>query len=131
MAVEFADLRGRGAGGAEGPAHWSPAPIPAPPEAGAALACRLEECAIVLARVEDRLYAFADRCPVHDAPLHPGRLENLSWICPQGAGCVYDVRNGARLGGGPRLHCLPVRTEADGRVLIGFGVPFEPEMPAF
>jgi hypothetical protein len=59
-----------------------------------------------------------------------GTLSNYSWACPLGAGCIYDLRSGARLGGGEPLKCLPVRHDG-GRLLVGFGVPFEPHLPAF
>jgi hypothetical protein len=59
-----------------------------------------------------------------------GRLEGLAWICPHGLGCVYDIRSGARLGGGEPLNCHATRAEED-RVLIGFGVPFSPKLPAY
>jgi hypothetical protein len=60
-----------------------------------------------------------------------GVLKGFSWICPLGPGCVYDIRNGARLDGGPGLKCHPVRTTKTGGLQIGFGLPFEPKLPAF
>jgi nitrite reductase/ring-hydroxylating ferredoxin subunit len=111
--------------------HWSPAPIGDPPGEGETLICRMEEGVYVLARIDGQHFVFSVECGVHLAPMQDGRLENLSWICPHGPGCIYDIRNGARLGGGPGLECLPVRTDDSGRILIGFGVPFEPKLPAF
>ena len=59
-----------------------------------------------------------------------GTLSSFSWACPIGPGCIYDIRSGARLGGGEPLTCLPVRRDGD-RLMVGFGVPFEPNLPAF
>lgn len=113
------------------PPHWCPAPIANPPGEREALICRMEEGTYVLTRIGGQHFAFSAECQFHKAPMFDGRIDNVSWICPNGAGCVYDVRNGARLGGGPALECLPVKTEEGGRILIGFGVPFDPQMPAF
>ncbi len=113
------------------PPHWSPAPITAAPEDGVALVCHMEEGAHILARADGQLYAFAAQCVTHDTPMYEGHLDKLTWICSHGPGCVYDVRSGARLGGGPGLDCRPVKTDDTGRVLIGFGVPFEPRLPSF
>lgn len=113
------------------PPHWSPAPITHPPGDREAMICRMEEGTYVLTRADRGYYAFSADCAVHGEPMYDGRVDTLSWICPHGPGCVYDIRNGARLGGGPALDCRPVKTDAAGRILIGFGMPFEPGMPAF
>lgn len=123
--------QGIAAGPLEEPPHWSPAPLTRPLGDGEAFVCRMEEGAYIVARVDGRHYALQAHCEVHDGLMHQGRLENVSWICPHGPGCVYDIRNGARLGGGTSLDCLPTRIDDAGRILLGFGVPFEPEMPAF
>ena len=91
----------------------------------------MDEGAYILASVGKQLYAFGASCPVHQAPMFEGRLEGLSWICPHGPACVYDIRNGARLGGGQTLDCRPVRVDGSERVLIGFGLPFVPKLAAF
>lgn len=111
--------------------HWSPAPVTDAPAPGEAVPCRMEEGLVMLARSGGALCAFDALCPVHGAPMEEGRLSGVSWICPHGPGCVYDVRNGARLGGGPGLVCHPVRLEPSGRILIGFAMPHRPDMPAF
>jgi nitrite reductase/ring-hydroxylating ferredoxin subunit len=91
----------------------------------------LDEGCILVAKVENQLHAIEAVCPIHGAVMRGGVLRGFSWICPLGPGCVYDVRNGARLGGGPALGCYPVRTTGSGGLQIGFGIPFEPKLPAF
>lgn len=113
------------------PPHWSPAPAQAIAEDGAAYICDLDEGRILLIRLEGQDYALEAICPTHGVSLKKGRLDGVMWHCPEGPGCSYDVRNGKRLGGGASLECHPVRVEPDGRRMIGFGVPFEPKLPAF
>lgn len=113
------------------PPHWSPAPVLAPPREGEALLCRMEEGTILLARAGDELRALDAACPRHGGLMMGGTQRGLSWICPLGPGCVYDLRDGSRLGGGTRLACHPVRLGPDDRLLIGFGMPLEPQRPAF
>lgn len=119
------------AGPAAEPPHWSPAPLAAAIGDGEAAACRMEEGNYILVATDGRHFAFAADCAIHRATMAGGGVDHLSWICPNGPGCIYDLRSGARLGGGPALDCRPVRLDAAGRVLIGFGMPFEPKLPAF
>ncbi len=113
------------------PPHWSPAPIDHPPGDGEALICRMEEGAVILLGAGGQHYALEAACIHHGDAIAGGRLDGFSWICPGGPGCVYDVRNGQRLGGGT-LTCLPLKVDDEtGRFLLGFGVPFEPKLPAF
>ncbi len=112
------------------PPHWTPAPLPRPLESGKAELCRFDEGLILVADVRGDSFAAEARCPHHDAPMTGGTLSSYSWACPLGVGCIYDIRSGARLGGGEPLNCLPVRRDGD-RLLVGFGVPFEPALPAF
>lgn len=113
------------------PPHWSPVPLPDLPEEGEAAIGRIEEGSVVIARVQGEFLAADAHCPHHHASMAGGTLAGYSWVCPNGLGCIYDLRSGARLGGGPPLLCLPVRADARDRLLIGFGVPFEPRLPAF
>ena len=86
---------------------------------------------MLVAKVRGEFLAADASCPHHDALMSGGTLTGYSWVCPHGLGCVYDLRSGARLGGGPALACLPVREDTRGRLLIGFGMPFAPRLPAF
>lgn len=123
--------KGVAASPAPDPPHWSPAPVEAVPEEGAAYICDMDEGRILLIRVEGKDYALDAHCPTHGVSLEKGRLDGVMWHCPKGPGCSYDVRSGKRLGGGEGLRCHPVRVEGDGRRMIGFGMPFEPKLPAF
>ena len=111
--------------------HWSPAPPEAVAEEGSAYICEMDEGRILLVRADSNDYALSAICPNHKKPFSDGRLDNVLWHCGEGPGCSYDVRDGKRLGGGPSLECFPVRVEADGQRMIGFGIPFEPKLPAF
>ncbi len=111
--------------------HWLPAPLD---HAGAERAFSLLNAhgvSILVARVHGEDYAVEAACPHHSASLEDGRLSNYTLICPTAPGCAYDIRNGARIGGGPNLECHPTRRDDQGRVLIGFGMPFKPNMPSF
>ncbi len=112
------------------PPHWTPAPLARPLESGESEVCLFDEGPILIANVRGDSFAAEARCPHHDAPMTGGTLSSYSWACPLGVGCIYDIRSGARLGGGEALICLPVRRDGD-RLLVGFGVPFEPGLPAF
>jgi nitrite reductase/ring-hydroxylating ferredoxin subunit len=110
--------------------HWAPAPIDSPPDDGEAVICRMEEGTFILVRAKRVLYVIGATCPHHDEVMTGGALRGYSWICPLGPGCVYDIRDGSRLGGGRKLTCYPVR-EVAGSVQIGFGIPFAPKLAAF
>ncbi|MEM9223145.1 MAG: hypothetical protein AAGB11_12180 [Pseudomonadota bacterium] len=112
------------------PPHWSPAPVIAEPESGSVLFMRMEEGSFALANYDGKLFVFDAICGRHKKLMTGGRLDGISFICPHGPGCVYDIRNGARLGGGG-VTCRPVKRDDKGRPLVGFGMPFEPQMPAF
>ncbi len=111
--------------------HWSPEPREGIAEEGSAYICEMDEGRILLVRVDGVDYALEANCPNHKKPFSDGRLDNVLWHCSEGPGCSYDVRDGKRLGGGQGLQCFPVRVEDDGQRMIGFGIPFEPKLPAF
>ena len=113
------------------PAHWSPAPLASATKEGTAFICEMEEGALLITSIEGRDVALEATCPTHGKKMTNGTLDGLSWICPHGPGCSYDLRNGAKLGGGAGLQCYTTRKDSQGRLMIGFGVPFEPIMPSF
>ncbi len=113
------------------PPHWTPAPLPRAPSTGEAVVCHFDEGSILIAEARGELFAAEAWCHHHAAPMQGSTLSNYSLYCSQGDGCIYDIRSGARLGGGPPLVCLPIRKDERDRVLIGFGLPFEPRLPAF
>jgi nitrite reductase/ring-hydroxylating ferredoxin subunit len=51
---------------------------------------------IALARVGESIYAFGDRCPHMNAPLHEGKIENGRVICPLHK-TEFDLSTGKRL----------------------------------
>ncbi|MEM9814074.1 MAG: hypothetical protein AAF913_15560 [Pseudomonadota bacterium] len=120
-----------GASAMPDPPHWSPVPDAVVAEGGSAYLCEMDEGPLLILRVEKVDYALSAVCPTHRATMEGGTLDGFTWHCPHGPGCSYDIRNGNRLGGGPGLQCYPVRAEPSGRRMIGFGMPFEPKLPAF
>jgi nitrite reductase/ring-hydroxylating ferredoxin subunit len=73
--------------------------------------------AIVLAGVEDEVFAFRNECAVDGMPLDGGRLTGTILVCPW-HNCAYDARSGARLDGeAGQLRVVPV-TRRDGAVLV-------------
>ena len=111
--------------------HWARVPLVRPMEDGEAIIFEAEEGSVVVARVDNTLYAVGAVCPTHTAVMVDGALKGLSWLCPYGPGCVYDIRNGSRLGGGPGVTAHAVRAADGGGVQVGFGIPYEPKLPAF
>ena len=91
----------------------------------------VDDLALVLARREDRLFAVDGRCRVDGSPLRGASLSGYTLSCPNHSGCHYDVRNGARIGGGESLVCHPVKVDDQGRVMVGLEMDFKPELPSF
>ena len=87
--------------------------------------------ALLLARRDERLFALDAQCPVDGAPLQSAWLNGYTLSCPHHPGCHYDLRNGARIGGGAALRCYPVKTDERGRVLVGFDMAFKADVPSF
>ena len=86
---------------------------------------------LLLARRDAQWYALDAFCPVDGASLRGAALNGNTLSCPNHAGCHYDIRNGARVGGGVALTCHPVRADTDGRILIGLDMDFTPSLPGF
>lgn len=86
---------------------------------------------LLLARRGDAWFALDATCPVDGASLSGAKASGYTITCPHHAGCHYDMRNGARIGGGMGLACHPVRVEADGRVLVGLDMDFTPSLSSF
>jgi 3-phenylpropionate/trans-cinnamate dioxygenase ferredoxin subunit len=113
--------------------HWVPVLASADELASGALRddVAVDGIALLLARRDQRWFALESRCPVDGAPLAGARLDGYTLSCPQHAGCHYDVRTGARVGGGPALACFPVKTDDGDRVLVGLDMDFSPSLPSF
>jgi nitrite reductase/ring-hydroxylating ferredoxin subunit len=86
---------------------------------------------LLLARHGDGWFALDAQCPVDGAALRGATLSGHTLSCPKHPGCHYDIRNGARIGGGASLRCHPVKLADDGRVLVGLDMDFTPSMPSF
>lgn len=86
---------------------------------------------LILARRDDAWYALDALCPLDGASLRGASLSAYTLSCPRHVGCHYDVRNGARVGGGPGIACHPVKIDEQGRVLVGLDMDFTPSLPSF
>lgn len=91
----------------------------------------VDDLALVLARREDRFFAVDGLCRVDGSPMRGASLSGYTLSCPNHSGCHYDVRNGARIGGGESLVCHPVKVDEQGRVMVGLDMDFKPELPSF
>ena len=86
---------------------------------------------LLLARRDERYFALDAQCLVDGASLRGAVLNGYTLSCPNHAGCHYDVRTGARIGGGGALTCRPVKIDERGRVMVGFEMDFKPDLPSF
>lgn len=112
--------------------RWMPLPGGVAPADGEAIVVVIDDKTIVCATVDGQHYAASAVCLTHGVNMTTGRLSGYSWICSAGPGCVYDIRNGSRLGGGNGIVCHPVRvTTGSQDIRIGLGMPFTPQLPAF
>ena len=91
----------------------------------------LDGLPLLLARRDDQWFALDAACPTDGASLQGASWSGYTLTCPNHAGCHYDIRNGARVGGGAGLACHPVKTDDQGRVLVGLGMDFTPSLPSF
>lgn len=90
----------------------------------------VDEAFLFICKVGGKHYAFSTECVVDKNPMFGAKLNRHSLICPHHQGCVYDIRNGAKLGSDAHLGCHPIKLEA-GKLLIGFDMPFVPELPSY
>ncbi|MEO6746253.1 MAG: Rieske 2Fe-2S domain-containing protein [Caldimonas sp.] len=99
--------------------------------AGSIRADIVDDLPLVLARRDDRLFAVDGLCRVDGTSLNGASLSGYTLTCPNHSGCHYDVRNGARIGGGEGVACHPVKVDEQGRVMVGLDMDFRPELPSF
>lgn len=77
----------------------------------------IENLPLLVVALEDGLRAYRNACPGSILPLHLGRLEEGTIVCPW-HGCRFDIRTGEReRGDGPPLQRLEVALE-DERVVV-------------
>ncbi len=110
--------------------HWVPARHDELPS-GAMRNIVVDGKSLTLVRCDEQWFALDALCPVDGASMRGARLSGFTLSCPVHAGCHYDVRNGARIGGGAALACYPVKLEQDGRVLVGIDMDFTANLPSF
>ena len=91
----------------------------------------IDGLALLLARRGEQWFALDAACPVDGASLRGARLNGYTLSCPHHGGCHYDIRSGARIGGGPGLTPRPVKADEQGRVLVGLDMEFKPALPSF
>lgn len=114
------------------PPHWVPVLDPADPiDPGDTRIVAADDRELLLCRVDDRYYALASRCTRDGSPLAGAMLKRYTLVCPKHHGCYYDARSGTRIGGEGSIEGYAVRVDDRGRVLVGIGVPFKPDLPAF
>lgn len=83
-------------------------------------AVEMEGQSILLSNVEGEFYALANHCGESPLPLDYSELQGAELRCSW-HGCLYDVRTGARLDGGPdRIAVFPVAIE-NGEVRVAIG----------
>jgi nitrite reductase/ring-hydroxylating ferredoxin subunit len=91
----------------------------------------LDGLPLLLARRDEQWFALGSSCPVDGSPLQGASLSGYTLSCPNHAGCHYDIRTGARIGGGVGLACHAVKVDARGRLLVGLDMDFKPSLPSF
>jgi Fe-S cluster biogenesis protein NfuA/nitrite reductase/ring-hydroxylating ferredoxin subunit len=77
---------------------------------------------LVLCKTEGRLYAYRNRCPACNTPLHLGRLNRTVLSCR--AGHCYDIQRAGRAVGSASLHLDPFPLLANGG-LVKVALPVE------
>jgi nitrite reductase/ring-hydroxylating ferredoxin subunit len=82
-------------------------------------------------RGESEWYALDAACPLDGSSLLGATASGYTLSCPNHRGCHYDLRNGARVGGGAGIACHPVQIDPGGRVLVGLDMEFTPSLPSF
>ena len=113
--------------------HWVPALASGDDLAsgGVRAGLSIDGKTLLLARREAEWFALDSSCVVDGASLQGAHLSGYTLSCPNHAGCHYDIRTGARVGGGAGLAGYNVKTDDAGRVLIGFDMDFKPGLPSF
>ena len=113
--------------------HWVPALASGDDSASGSVRAGLpiDGKTLLLARRESEWFGLDSACPTDGASLQGASLSGYTLSCPAHAGCHYDIRTGARVGGGASLACYPVKTDDAGRVLVGLDMDFKPGLPSF
>ena len=112
--------------------RWIPAPIAAE-DLGRDEASlhELDGEDVLLARVDRTVFALSGRCRCDGRRMADAARHGYTLRCPGPQGCLYDLRSGARVGAAGELQALPTKVDEQGRVLVGFDMPFTPNLPTF
>ena len=86
----------------------------------------LDDKEILLCRNEDKLFAIDNVCTQDGSSLESAKLKGYTLICPNHAACLYDIRQGNRIASADKVTCYRVKTDENGRILIGLGIEFQP-----
>ena len=83
-------------------------------EHGRLLSVEVEDTRVVLARVDEAIYACGDVCTHRGGRLSEGRIRGARLACPL-HGWIFDVRTGKCLvpSRGDRVPTFPVRVDGD------------------
>jgi nitrite reductase/ring-hydroxylating ferredoxin subunit len=112
--------------------HWVPVPTPAAElRPDQVEVHRLDECDVLVARVESNVFALAGRCLCDGRRMDDAARHGYTVRCPGPNGCLYDLRSGARVGAAGQLEGFATKVDAQGRALVGFDMPFVPKLPTF
>lgn len=112
--------------------HWVPAACNRDDlDSGCVIEAVADDHAVLLCKVRDRLFAVAARCAIDDSSLGGATVSGYTLSCPNHGGCHYDIRQGSRIAGGKSIACFPVKTDDQGRVMVGLGMKFNPDLPTF
>lgn len=127
-----AEILPQGANGHVPIPHWVPAPKEAAAlNSGETIRAEIDGQSILICRVDETCFAVSADCLQDGAPMTGARLTGFTLNCPLHAGCLYDVRQGSRIGAIGQLSCFPIREGEDGRLLVGIDMPYSPELPSF
>ena len=97
--------------------------VEAGPERDGLRTVQVDGLDVLLARVDEELYAFRDGCTVDGLPLGNGRLSaDGVLVCPW-HNCAYDARSGKRVDepAAPGLAALPIALDGGGGVRVAVG----------
>ncbi|HEX6143457.1 MAG TPA: hypothetical protein VFZ01_12115 [Geminicoccaceae bacterium] len=112
--------------------HWVPAPtVAADLGVDEALLHELDGQDVLLASVGETVFALAGRCRCDGRRMTAAARHGYTLRCPGPEGCLYDLRSGARVGAAGGLQGYPTKIDEQGRVLVGFDMPFVPNLPTF
>ena len=112
--------------------HWVPALAKKDDLApGELVNLLLDDRRVLLCRVGEEFFAVAAECAQDGGSMAGGSVNGYTLTCPLHDGCYYDVRQGARIGAAVKIECFPVKLDDNGRVLVGFEIPFKPSLPSF